>query len=68
MFFFSFFSSKRLIIRFINSEKAYYQLSEADYKENEVKLKAGLAEYGFVAVYRVLANVYEELQNIIFLI
>lgn len=49
---------------FINSEKAYYQLSEADYKENEMKLKAGLAEYGFVAVYRVLANVYEELQNI----
>ncbi len=49
---------------FINSEKAYYQLSEVDYGENEKKLKAGLAELGFVAVYRVLANIYEELRSI----
>lgn len=50
---------------FINSEKAYYQLSTNDYKENEVKLKYGLENnYGFIAFYRVLANVYEELKNI----
>lgn len=49
---------------FINSEKAYYQLTENDYKENEAKLKHGLENYDFIAVYRVLANVYEELKNI----
>lgn len=50
---------------FINSEKTYYQLSSDDYKGNETKLKYGLeAYYDFVAFYRVLANVHEELGNI----
>ena len=49
---------------FINSEKAYYQLSESDYRDNEIKLNKGLSEYDFVAVYRALANVYEELKKI----
>ena len=49
---------------FINSEKAYYQLSKEDYKNNEMKLTDGLAKYGFVAVYRALANVLEELEKI----
>lgn len=49
---------------FINSEKTYYQLTAADYNENEVKLKYGLENYDFIAVYRTLANVYEELKNV----
>lgn len=49
---------------FINSERAYYQLTASDYNENEVKLKHGLENYSFIAVYRTLANVYEELKNI----
>lgn len=49
---------------FINSEKDYYQLSKDDYRNNEMKLADGLVKYGFVAVYRTLANVLEEFEKI----